>query len=107
MGRFQGIKFDLKTFNVNPSLSFKVSDTISVGGGINYQQLDAELTKAVNYVAAAFAAGGAGPPAAAPANNAERTVAGKGKSTARGVNPRAPFHLAPNTPLHASSRASP
>ena len=59
MGRFQAIKSDISTFNVNPSLSYKVSDTISVGGGINYQQLDAELTKAVNYVAVAFAAGGA------------------------------------------------
>jgi long-chain fatty acid transport protein len=45
-GRFQGIKSDLKTVNINPSLSFKVSEMFSVGAGVNFQRLDAELTNA-------------------------------------------------------------
>ncbi len=46
-GRFQGIKSDLKTYNINPALSFKVSDTLAVGAGLNYQHLDVDLTNAV------------------------------------------------------------
>lgn len=55
MGRFQAIKSDLKTLNVNPSLAYRVSNALSVGFGVNYQSIKAELTKAVNYVAAVAA----------------------------------------------------
>jgi long-chain fatty acid transport protein len=106
MGRFQAIKSDVSTFNVNPSLSYKISDTISVGGGLDYQQLNAELTKAVNYVAVAFAAGGGAAAAAVPAANAEGTVAVKGKDTAWGYNFGAMFQLAPETRLGVSYRSS-
>ena len=47
VGRFQGIKSDLKTININPALSYKVSDSLAFGVGLNYQKLDAELTNAV------------------------------------------------------------
>jgi long-chain fatty acid transport protein len=47
LGRFQGIKSELMTINVNPSLSFKVSEAFSIGAGLNYQIIDAELTNAV------------------------------------------------------------
>ncbi len=47
IGRFQGIKSELMTININPSISFKVSEMFSVGAGVNYQRLDAELTNAV------------------------------------------------------------
>ena len=47
MGRFQGIKSELTSINVNPSVAFKVSDTVSLGAGINWQKIDAELTNAV------------------------------------------------------------
>ena len=46
-GRFQGIKSEIKTYNINPALSFKVSDVFSVGAGLNYQHIDADLTNAV------------------------------------------------------------
>ena len=46
-GRFQGIKSELTTINVNPALSFKVNEVLSVGLGANYQRLKAELTNAV------------------------------------------------------------
>jgi len=46
-GRFQGIKTDIKTYNINPSLSYKVSDSLAIGAGVNYQHLDADLTNAV------------------------------------------------------------
>lgn len=47
MGRFQGIRSELLTVNINPSLSFKVNDSFSIGAGLNYQRLEAELTNAV------------------------------------------------------------
>src|SRR5947208_3059552 len=48
LGRFQGIKSELKTININPAVSYKVSDALSVGFGIDYQRGEFEFTKAVN-----------------------------------------------------------
>lgn len=41
VGRFQSSTFDIKTYNVNPSLAVKASDSISVGLGLNYQRMEA------------------------------------------------------------------
>ena len=51
IGRFQALKSEIRTINVNPSLSWRVSDAFCVGVGVSYQRLDAELTNAVNYTA--------------------------------------------------------
>lgn len=55
MGRFQALKSKLETINVNPSLSYRVNDRISVGAGLDYQHVRAELTSAKS-----FGAGGEG-----------------------------------------------
>lgn len=56
MGRFQAIKSDLKTININPSLAYKINDKLSAGIGLNVQYIKAELTNAVNLgVAEGFA----------------------------------------------------
>jgi long-chain fatty acid transport protein len=47
MGRYQGVKSELLTVNINPTLAFKVNDMFSIGGGLNYQRLDVELTNSV------------------------------------------------------------
>jgi long-chain fatty acid transport protein len=47
VGRFQGIKSEITTYNINPALSFKVNDTFAIGAGVNYQHLDVNLTNAV------------------------------------------------------------
>lgn len=44
IGRFQAIKSEVKTINVNPSIAYKVSDTLSLGAGLNVQWIEAELT---------------------------------------------------------------
>lgn len=59
MGRFQAIKSKIETMNLNPSVSYQVSDYFSIGAGLNYQRIKGDLTSAVNYSAAAFVAGGA------------------------------------------------
>jgi long-chain fatty acid transport protein len=46
-GRFLGIESEVKTLNINPSVAFKVNDSISLGAGINWQQINATLTNSV------------------------------------------------------------
>lgn len=48
LGRFQGIKSELKTININPALAFKVNDQLSLGFGVSAMYAKAELTSAVN-----------------------------------------------------------
>jgi long-chain fatty acid transport protein len=52
IGRFQAVKSKIETINVNPAVSFKASDMVTIGGGANYQHLKVELTKRVNYAGA-------------------------------------------------------
>jgi long-chain fatty acid transport protein len=51
IGRFQALRSEIETLNLNPSVAYQVSNRISLGLGISYQRLDAELTNAVNYSA--------------------------------------------------------
>ena len=51
VGRFQAIKSELKTININPAIAFKINDELSVGAGISAMWAQAELTSAVNLVA--------------------------------------------------------
>lgn len=46
-GRFDSLKSELKTINVQPSVAYKVNDRLSIGGGIDVQYADAELTSTV------------------------------------------------------------
>jgi long-chain fatty acid transport protein len=43
-GQFTALKSEIKTVNINPSVAYKISDTVSIGGGLNYQMIEAELT---------------------------------------------------------------
>ena len=115
MGRFQAIKSDISTLNVNPTISYKLNENTSFGFGLNYQRIDAELTNAINYVAATFggvlAATGSLATAQAAANgipaaNAEGTVAVKGSDTGLGFNAGAMFQLSPETRLGVSYRSA-
>jgi long-chain fatty acid transport protein len=47
VGRFQAIKSDLKTININPSLAYKINDQFSIGAGLNAQYIRADLTNAI------------------------------------------------------------
>src|SRR5206468_7396828 len=51
IGRFQGIMSKVETLNINPSLSYKLSETASIGGGISYQRGKVDLKTGVNYPA--------------------------------------------------------
>lgn len=88
-GRFQALKSEVKTVNVNPSLSYKVNETVTVGLGINYQKIDAELTN--NLVLAAGVVG-----------NAKL----EGSDSAWGYNLGALFQVNPETRLGLAYRSS-
>lgn len=46
-GRYDSQRSELTTYNVQPSLAWKVSDSLSIGGGISVQYIEAELTNAL------------------------------------------------------------
>jgi long-chain fatty acid transport protein len=45
IGRYVALKSELKTVNVNPSISYKMSDMVSLGLGLDAQYAEATLTK--------------------------------------------------------------
>jgi long-chain fatty acid transport protein len=51
LGRFQALKSEIVTMNFNPSLAWRVNERVSLGVGVSYQRLNAELTNSVNYSA--------------------------------------------------------
>jgi long-chain fatty acid transport protein len=68
IGRYQAVKSDVMTININPALSYRFGN-FTVGAGVNYQHVKAQFTSKVNYSgalaqAAAIAAGGGQIPAA-------------------------------------------
>ncbi len=52
IGRFQAVKSEVKTININPSIAFKVNDQLSLGFGVSAMWTEATLTRQVNLVAA-------------------------------------------------------
>lgn len=45
LGSAHSIKFDIKTYNLNPSVAYRVNDWLSLGAGINYMIMEAEYVK--------------------------------------------------------------
>jgi long-chain fatty acid transport protein len=117
LGRFQGVKSDIKTINVNPSVSWRVSNTVSIGLGVDWQRVDAELTSKVNYsaglaqAAGQAAAGGLIPPALVPTiigltPGLETNARVKGDDSAWGWNIGVLWDVTPQTRVGASYRSS-
>lgn len=48
IGRTQAIKSELKTINLNPSIAYQVSDTLSLGAGVSIQRIEATLTNQIH-----------------------------------------------------------
>lgn len=63
-GRYQALQTKLKTINVSPTVSFDVLKGLSIGGGLQAQYVDGELSNAID-----FGSIGAGIPALAPVAN--------------------------------------
>lgn len=117
IGRFQGLHNEITTLNFNPSVAWRIGERISIGAGIDYQRLDAELTNDINY-SAVIAQGvqqlvlaGQLPPAtgnAVIAANAAQSghARVRGDDDAWGFNVGALFDLSDDTRLGLSYRSS-
>lgn len=117
MGRFQSLKSEIQTYNFNPALAFRLNDHITLGFGMNYQRVQAELTNAVNYTAVVaqglqqLVAAGQLPAAAVPgliaANSGlEGGTVVRGDDSEWGFNAGVLFEFSPNTRLGLSYRSS-
>ena len=100
MGRFYALKSELKTINVNPSVAFKVSDSVSLGFGINFQYADAELTNATNWTVIGAAVG------VPVAPGTEGVAKIEGDDTAWGFNVGAMFNIGPQSRVGVSYRSA-
>lgn len=47
IGRYHSQRAEIRTINVNPSVAYRLSDKVSLGFGLNYQKIDAEMSNAV------------------------------------------------------------
>ncbi len=56
-GQIIGLKSELKTYNLNASAAYKFSDTVSVGGGLNYQRAELEFSSILSAPFAGFVTG--------------------------------------------------
>lgn len=52
LGRFQAVRSEVTTVNINPAVAWKINDHVSVGVGLDQQRIDATLTSKVNVAAA-------------------------------------------------------
>ena len=55
-GRYHATASDLKTVNINPTLTVRMSDKVSLGGGINFQYMKAKLSNAIDFGALCYGA---------------------------------------------------
>jgi long-chain fatty acid transport protein len=105
IGRFQAIKSDIRTININPSISYQVNEVMSLGLGLSYQHIAGELTSAVNYSAAAFSAGGAALLTAIGGAGKEGVTTMSGTDSAWGYNLGALFNATPSTRVGVAYRS--
>ncbi|MBM5570461.1 MULTISPECIES: OmpP1/FadL family transporter [Deefgea] len=56
VGRYQTLESEIKTINLNPSISYKVNDTVALGAGLSAQYIEGTLSKALDLGAAANSA---------------------------------------------------
>ncbi|OHC82540.1 MAG: aromatic hydrocarbon degradation protein [Sideroxydans sp. RIFOXYB12_FULL_59_6] len=101
MGRFQAVKSKIQTINLNPSISYDVSDSLSVGAGLNYQHISGELTSVTNYSAAIYQATAG----ATAIPNLEGLSTLTGSDSAWGYNFGALYNLSEKTRLGAAYRS--
>ena len=89
IGRFQALKSEVKTVNINPAIAFKVNDQLSLGAGLSAMWAQATLTRAINTGSAAT----------------ESSVRIKGDDWGFGFNLGAIFQATPDTRFSVAYRS--
>jgi long-chain fatty acid transport protein len=56
VGAAQAVSFDIKTYNINPSIAYRVNDAVSIGAGLNWQRLNADYQRQLSVISAGLAA---------------------------------------------------
>ncbi|MDT3672308.1 MAG: outer membrane protein transport protein [Aromatoleum sp.] len=92
VGAAQSIKFEIKTYNINPSIAYRVNDKWSIGAGVSWQRMEAEYERAVGIF---------GPPLPFSSSMAKLDVDGD----AWGWNIGALFTPSPNMKVGVSYRS--
>lgn len=77
VGRYQALKSELQTVNLNPTLAYAVSERFSVGAGISAQYAKVELSRAIDF--GTICAGALGPARCATAGLLPQSKDGKVK----------------------------
>lgn len=103
VGRFQALKSEVKTYNINPTVAYQATENLSFGAGLNYQHIDATLTKAVNY-SAIVAASNAGAAIAAGLTEGRNNISGD--DSAWGYNFGMLWKVSPSTKLGLAYRSA-
>ncbi len=107
IGRFRAIKSDIKTVNINPSISYQVNDTLSLGLGVSAQRLEGTFSNAFNASGALCQSLGAALCAPGGAlSNLEGFGEVKGDDWGWGYNLGVMFAPSPQTRLGFSYRSS-
>ena len=104
VGRFQAIKSEVQTININPTVAWKINHMFSVGAGVSAQRLEAELTQAVSYRAVALSTGIGAIVAGTPAGS-EGVFKLSADDWAWGWNAGVMVHFSPATRLGVSYRS--
>ena len=95
VGSAHSIKFEIKTYNINPSIAWRVNDTVSLGFGLNWQRMEAEYTRRAGIFPA--------PPAPGPLSTSFATLDADDDSW--GWNLGALINLSESTRLGVSYRS--
>jgi long-chain fatty acid transport protein len=101
VGRYQALKSDVRTFDFTFAGAYKFNDQFSVGGGVIFQRIQAELTNAVDFGAILT-------PAAFPAfqpQSADGTARIQGDDTALGWDLGVLFRPTPDTNIGLNYRS--
>jgi long-chain fatty acid transport protein len=111
VGRYQATLSELKSVNINPTMAWKVSDTVSIGAGLNLQYFEAELSKNIDFGSICFGALGAAAPAVCgPTGFLPQSRDGQARLTGNdwgyGWNVGAMFDLTKDTRLGVAYRSS-
>ncbi|WP_298235429.1 OmpP1/FadL family transporter [uncultured Azohydromonas sp.] len=104
VGGAHAIHFDVKTININPSLAFKVNETLSLGAGLNYQKLRADYLRLISIGPLTL------PPPVVPVTTTvplqQSTVLFKGDDWSWGWNVGALYKPTPDTRLGIAYRSA-
>jgi long-chain fatty acid transport protein len=91
VGSAQANSFSVETLNLNPSIAYRVSDTVSIGGGVSWQHIDAKYKRTAAVV-----------PPTASASTVVATLSGD----AWGWNVGGLFTVSPDTKVGVAYRST-